>query len=1607
MRKIKRQIAKLMVAVMISTLLSSVFSSVAYANEISDLTSEMKAPADENAVIEEGENATEQTGAGVPAIAEELQEYTADGKDESEKDVDKTGDAVEETQEPITSENETSEKEAPENEISETETSENETSEESENETTKNETSEDNGEDENSQPVQEKLSEEVPEKIDKEEIDEEEITEEAFEEIKEEGKTKSGKKNGSGNDELTESMNGWVEDGDGTYFYRDGEKVCDEIVEFDGKSYYFDYNGCLTKNSFFYTDYNSEGYPETIYYFGEDGSLLTGGWQGGCYFGVDGKAYLNGIYSIDEKDYYFDEWGEVQVDTVVKVDDKNYYIDSDGNLYETPENGWFEQNGNRFYLENGFILKNCVKLLDDGFYYGFAWDGRMYDDQSFSCGDYYDEDEECWVSYRYRAKPGGRLYENEWYLFDERLISYYGEGGRAYINGIYSVDGKDYYFDEWGDVKFNAVVKVDDKSYYIDSEGNFYETPENGWFKRDGDYYYFENGSMLRECVKLLDDGYYYGFDWDGKREEDVIFYLNRYDNETGRYLGDDFYVAGADGKLVRNDWYRDPNTNQLISYHGDDCKGYRNGFYEIDGKTYYFDNVPSLFKNTTATIDGVNYFFDKNGVAICTDDYNGWFESDDDKYYYENGTAIKESNKKIGDSWYYFDSNGRLWRGGVCSTGVYDEDNNYIGYIEYMADADGKLYTNRWYYSTYYGSDGKSCRDGIFEIDGVNYLFDAYSDLLTNYAGVYNGKAYISDRNGVASVIAGDGWHEVNGCRYYFTDGDFVRNQRRVIDGIPYFFTNGGTMLDNRSYGIWDEGDSSCYIAKPGGELYTNEWKKDGNAWYFFGDDSKALLGLVTIDNEKYYFGEGGILLRGGCITADGKNYIADKDGVLTEVTEEGWQEKEGNKYYIKDGKYVKGGTLQIGDEIYLFDYNGKLLINSSMVYWEYDYDKNKNVCIGYYSDSSGKILRSTWCGGKDYYAGADGKLYVDGIYSIDGKDYYFSEYGYLSRNTVATVGNDTYLADGSGRAFKVETGSLTETSTGTYYVFDDYIVRNAVVSVGGVNYAFDRDGRLMKNSVTEYRKKAYLVNESGVATQAPEGEVKIGNDTYFVRDGMLVREGIVEINGDAYAFDSNGKMIKASGFTIRYRSSTSNDFDPYEQPASGNSSDPYEFYEHYSMDLATYRKMSSGNNELPYDASSNAYNPYMSGADGKLLRNTWFHDVAFDLWSYFDETCRKVAGWNVIDGKTYYMDRFGIRQSGWMEYKGKKRYLGDDDGVMRTGWLSLGQKKYYFDEEGFMQTGWIELDGKKYYMNAEGVMQTGTVEIDGQAYSFDDNGVLITGSGWITSDGKTYYLDTNGEKHTGWLDHEGKRYYMDPDGVMQTAAWITDGGKKYHLDNAGVLETNCWVTDGSKTYHVNKNGAMQVDCLLNVDGTYYRLKTTGVLLKNSFYTLGSYRYFFGDDGVRKENCWFTHEGKTYYAGEKGIIKKNTAFTDKDGKMYAINSSGVMQKNGKSNMIAKAGSKRYVVNKNGVIQLNGWKTVDGKKYYAGKDGAIVKKDWVVVGSKKYHVDKDGVMETGWVKISKKWYYFTPKTGVMVYGKTLTIDGKKYKFDKNGVCTNK
>ena len=45
-------------------------------------------------------------------------------------------------------------------------------------------------------------------------------------------------------------------------------------------------------------------------------------------------------------------------------------------------------------------------------------------------------------------------------------------------------------------------------------------------------------------------------------------------------------------------------------------------------------------------------------------------------------------------------------------------------------------------------------------------------------------------------------------------------------------------------------------------------------------------------------------------------------------------------------------------------------------------------------------------------------------------------------------------------------------------------------------------------------------------------------------------------------------------------------------------------------------------------------------------------------------------------------------------------------------------------------------------------------------------------------------------------------------------------------------------------------------------------------------------------------------------------------------------------------------------------------------------------------------------MQTGWLKLSNKWYYLDPTNGYMLTNTSKKIGNKTYKFDKNGVCIN-
>ena len=80
-----------------------------------------------------------------------------------------------------------------------------------------------------------------------------------------------------------------------------------------------------------------------------------------------------------------------------------------------------------------------------------------------------------------------------------------------------------------------------------------------------------------------------------------------------------------------------------------------------------------------------------------------------------------------------------------------------------------------------------------------------------------------------------------------------------------------------------------------------------------------------------------------------------------------------------------------------------------------------------------------------------------------------------------------------------------------------------------------------------------------------------------------------------------------------------------------------------------------------------------------------------------------------------------------------------------------------------------------------------------------------------------------------------------------------------------------------------------------------------------------------------------------------------------------------------------------------------GWQTIDGKKYYFASGCQMYLRWKRIDGQKYYFDPLSGYMHTGWEWVSEKnaWYYLDPDTGVMATG-TKTIDGKTYTFGSDG-----
>ena len=171
-------------------------------------------------------------------------------------------------------------------------------------------------------------------------------------------------------------------------------------------------------------------------------------------------------------------------------------------------------------------------------------------------------------------------------------------------------------------------------------------------------------------------------------------------------------------------------------------------------------------------------------------------------------------------------------------------------------------------------------------------------------------------------------------------------------------------------------------------------------------------------------------------------------------------------------------------------------------------------------------------------------------------------------------------------------------------------------------------------------------------------------------------------------------------------------------------------------------------------------------------------YNDGDYSGWYYYDPvTGEEKRGWQLIDGKWYYLSEFGAR-FGAQNINGKHYYFDPVNSDMQTGWISKqgypGLEWYYYNpESGEQLSGWQEIDGKKYYLTSNGAYS-------GHIY---------------TIDGKRYYFDpVTRELITGWFELYGSKYYADPNdgGALASNKTLVIDGVSYSFYESGTLITD-----------------------------------------------------------------------------------------------------------------------------------------------------------------------------------------------------------------------
>ena len=405
------------------------------------------------------------------------------------------------------------------------------------------------------------------------------------------------------------------------------------------------------------------------------------------------------------------------------------------------ETGWCEIDGRYYHYLTGW------QQAGGKWYYMDPDTGRMWRDQMLDDN-----------GKRYYLSMSGAMLTSGWVQYQHinmDVWSYAGKGG-ALVTGWQKIAEKWYYFEPEGQKMY--IMKADEflyengKRYYFSKSG----VMQTGWIKREQtvlgyttvDWYYGDKNGVLASGWKYI-SGAWYWFGDGGPMYSDGLMEID------GKYYKFDKTGAMTDETTFWHDYDEGRRIyieNRVIA----------SGWKQISGKWYYFDGrLENLMATTARVTEGTLYDFDENGGYRAVTG-SGWHQLDDEWFYVANGKAVT-GWKKIGASWYYFQTDG---------------ENDVL----HTEEVTGSMY----------GDEART-------VDGKLYLFGS-SGALANKSGwhklIRNGNTrwYYTDASGVCA----EGWKKIGSTWYYFEYelGYMYAGGTFWIEGKPYRFDDSGAWI-------------------------------------------------------------------------------------------------------------------------------------------------------------------------------------------------------------------------------------------------------------------------------------------------------------------------------------------------------------------------------------------------------------------------------------------------------------------------------------------------------------------------------------------------------------------------------------------------------------------------------------------------------------------------------------------------------------------------------------------------------------------------------------------------------------------------------------------